>query len=113
MAAFLAVHLMDYWVPLQITHGAESIVIDGEVMHNTYALVNAGFASLPRVILYIVGSLGLALHLTHGFWSAFQTVGFSNNIWRKRWYHIGVCFAWVVGIAFSLIALLQFLLFQS
>ena len=44
VSAFLVVHLVDYWVPLQITHGAASITIDGVEMHDTYALVNAAFA---------------------------------------------------------------------
>ncbi len=110
--AFLLVHLIDYWVPLQITHGAASITIDGVEMHNAYALVNAAFADLWRVALYVVGSLGLTIHLTHGFWSAFQTLGLSNNIWRKRWSVIGIAFAWIVGLAFSMIAILQYVLFQ-
>ncbi|WP_439183010.1 succinate dehydrogenase cytochrome b subunit [Carboxylicivirga taeanensis] len=110
--AFLVVHLIDYWVPLQITHGAESITIDGVVMHNTYALVNAAFADSWRVVLYVVGALGLTIHLTHGFWSAFQTLGLSNSIWRKRWTVIGIAFSWIVGLGFSLIAILQFAFYQ-
>ncbi|MBS2209953.1 succinate dehydrogenase cytochrome b subunit [Carboxylicivirga mesophila] len=112
VSAFLVVHLIDYWVPLQITHAAESITIDGVEMHNTYALVNAAFAESWRVILYVIGALGLTIHLTHGFWSAFQTLGLSNNIWRKRWTVIGIAFAWIVGLGFSLIAILQFAFYQ-
>lgn len=112
VSAFLVVHLIDYWVPIQITHQTETITLDGVEMHNTYALVNAAFADTWRVALYVIGALGLALHLTHGFWSAFQTVGLSNSIWRKRWTIIGTVFAWIVGIGFSLIAVLQLVLFQ-
>lgn len=110
VAAFLIVHFIDYWVPLQITHGAETVTIDGVEMHNTYALVHAAFGKCWRVILYVAGIMGLSLHLTHGFWSAFQTLGLSNNLWRKRWTILGVLFAWIVGISFSLIAILQHLL---
>ncbi len=112
VTAFLVVHIMDYFVPLQITHGAESISYDGVEMHNTYALVNAAFADAWRVVLYVVGSLGLTIHLTHGFWSAFQTLGWSNNIWRKRWTVIGIAFAWIVGLGFAAIAILQFAFYQ-
>lgn len=110
--AFLLVHLLDYWVPLQFTHGAEQTQIDGVEMHNAYALVNAAFADLWRVILYVIGSLGLALHLTHGFWSAFQTVGLNNGIWRARWTAVGIAFAWIVGIGFAVIAIAQHVFFQ-
>lgn len=112
VSAFLIVHLVDFWVPLQITHGATSITIDGVEMHNTYALVNAALAEGWRVALYVVGALGLTIHLTHGFWSAFQTLGLSNNIWRKRWTIIGIAFAWIVGLGFALIAILQFAFYQ-
>lgn len=112
VVAFLVVHLIDYWVPLQITHSVQSITIDGVEMHNTYALVNATFSEPWRVIVYVIGFLGLTIHLTHGFWSAFQTLGMSNNIWRKRWAVIGIAFAWIVGLGFSAIAILQYALFQ-
>ncbi|TRX72640.1 succinate dehydrogenase cytochrome b subunit [Carboxylicivirga sp. M1479] len=112
VTAFLIVHLVDYWIPLQITHGAESITIDGVQMHNAYALVNAAFSEAWRVALYVVGSLGLTIHLTHGFWSAFQTLGLSNSIWRCRWTVAGIAFAWIVGLGFAAIAILQFAFFQ-
>ncbi len=112
VTAFLVVHLIDYWVPLQITHGAASITIDGVEMHDTYALVNAAFGEAWRVALYVVGALGLTIHLTHGFWSAFQTLGLSNNIWRKRWTVIGIAFAWIIGLSFASIAILQFAFYQ-
>ncbi len=112
VTAVLVVHLIDYWVPLQITHNVQSITINGVEMHNTYALVNETFSQPWRVIVYIIGFLGLTIHLTHGFWSAFQTLGMSNNIWRKRWTVIGIAFAWIVGLGFSMIAILQYVLFQ-
>ncbi|WP_075591459.1 succinate dehydrogenase cytochrome b subunit [Labilibacter marinus] len=109
--AFLGVHIADYWVPLQITHGAAEVTIDGVTMHDTYALVKANLQNPVKAILYIIGSLGLALHLTHGFWSAFQTLGASNNIWRKRWTVIGTVFAWVINLGFIVIAA-YFMLFS-
>ncbi|MGQ1786888.1 MULTISPECIES: succinate dehydrogenase cytochrome b subunit [unclassified Saccharicrinis] len=109
--AFLTVHIIDYWVPLQITHGAESVTIGGVEMHDTYALVKANLQNPVKAILYIIGSLGLALHLTHGFWSAFQTLGASNTIWRKRWTVIGTVFAWVINLGFIVIAV-YFMLFS-
>ncbi|TLX73894.1 succinate dehydrogenase cytochrome b subunit [Labilibacter sediminis] len=107
--AFLAVHLVDYWIPLQITHAAESVTIGGTEMHNTYALVKANLQNPIKVGLYIIGSLGLAVHLTHGFWSAFQTLGASNGIWRRRWTVAGTVFAWVVGLGFCVIAVAMLL----
>ncbi|SMO62484.1 succinate dehydrogenase / fumarate reductase cytochrome b subunit [Saccharicrinis carchari] len=117
--AFLVVHVWQFWVKMKITGDpllAETVIdiagVKTQVV-NAYALVNATFSQLWVVIFYVLGSLGLALHLTHGFWSAFQTLGASNNIWRKRLTIIGIIFAWAVGIGFSIIAVGQFLFFQS
>ncbi|WP_068474043.1 succinate dehydrogenase cytochrome b subunit [Saccharicrinis aurantiacus] len=106
--AFLAVHMVDYWIPLQITHAVGSVTIGGVEMHDTYSLVAANFQNPLKVVLYVIGSLGLAVHLTHGFWSAFQTLGASNTIWRKRWTVIGTVFAWVVSLGFCVIAIAMY-----
>ncbi len=117
--AFLIVHIAQFYTKIKFTGDpllAETHIDIAGVetqVENTYALVNAAFSQLWVVIVYVIGSLGLALHLTHGFWSAFQTLGASNSIWRKRLTCIGIIFAWVIGIGFSLIAVLQFLFFQS
>lgn len=117
--AFLVLHLANFWVKMKITGDSllegTSIDIAGVPTHveNAYALVNATFAHLWIVVVYIIGSLGLAMHLSHGFWSAFQTIGFSNQIWRKRLSVIGSVYAWFVGIGFSLIAVCQYLFFQN
>ncbi len=103
--AFLCVHIMDYFVPLQVTATAPEITIGGVVMHNTYALVHANLQSWVKVILYIIGSVALAVHLTHGFWSAFQTLGVSNSIWRKRWTVIGTIVAWAFCLGFCVIVI--------
>ncbi|TAJ15106.1 succinate dehydrogenase [Marinilabiliaceae bacterium JC017] len=117
--AFLVVHIANFWVKMKITGdsllGHTHITVAGveTQVENAYALVNGTFGMLWVVIVYAIGSLGLAYHLTHGFWSAFQTFGLSNSIWRKRWTVIGTVFAWFVGIGFTLIAVLQYLFFQG
>jgi len=119
VVAFLVVHLANFWVKIKFT--GSDLLAETEIdiagvptkVENAYALVNATFGQLWVVAVYVIGSLGLAIHLTHGFWSAFQTVGASNQIWRKRLAVIGTVFAWFVGIGFSLIAVLQYLFFQQ
>ena len=48
--------------------------------------------------LYIVANLMLGLHLYHGLWSLFQSLGWNNprfNAWRRRF---ATLFAWVVTV---------------
>jgi len=115
--AFLIVHIAQFWIKFKITKELDPTHIDiagvETEVENAYALVNKTFGMLWVVIVYVVGSIGLAYHLSHGFWSALQTIGFSNNIWRVRWSVIGTVIAWIFGLGFSLIAVLQYLFFQS
>ncbi|MGQ1947442.1 succinate dehydrogenase cytochrome b subunit [Geofilum sp. OHC36d9] len=116
--AFLILHLAHFWVKMKFVGDPllEPVTmniggLETEV-ENAYALVNATFSYLWIVIVYAVAGVGLALHLSHGFWSSFQTIGFSNQLWRKRLTVIGNIYAWVVGLGFALIAVFQYLFFQ-
>lgn len=116
--AFLVLHIAQFWVKMKLIgdQRLEPIIINigGVETHveNAYALVNYTFSYLWVVLVYAAAGIGLALHLSHGFWSAFQTVGFSNQIWRIRLSVLGSIFAWVVGLGFALIALLQYFFYQ-
>jgi succinate dehydrogenase / fumarate reductase cytochrome b subunit len=51
----------------------------GQFVHlAVYQNVVAGFAVWPIAVFYIVAMAALCLHLNHGIWSAFQTLGWSN-----------------------------------
>ena len=107
---FLAIHLYNFWWNIKfpslgntaLTH----VTVDGVQMENTYALVAGLFnTSIIYCLLYIVGGVFLGLHLTHGFWSAFQSIGFCNQIWRKRLECLAKIFAFIVAVGFSIIPL--------
>lgn len=117
--AFLVLHIAHFWVKMKVTGDdllAHTTINIGGVpteVENAYALVNATFSELWIVLVYVVAGIGLAIHLSHGFWSSFQSIGFSNNLWRKRLTTIGQVYAWFVGLGFALIALLQYIFFQA
>ena len=48
------------------------------------ALIKYTFSQWYNVVLYIVWLAGLWLHLNHGVWSMFQTVGWANDTWYPR-----------------------------
>ncbi len=51
----------------------------GQFVHlAVYENVVAGFQVWPIAVFYIVAMAALCLHLNHGIWSAFQTLGWSN-----------------------------------
>ena len=51
----------------------------GQFVHlAVYQNVVAGFSVWPIAVFYILAMAALCLHLDHGIWSAFQTLGWSN-----------------------------------
>jgi succinate dehydrogenase / fumarate reductase, cytochrome b subunit len=74
---FLAWHLADMtwgWVNPGYERGA------------VYRNLDASLSRLPVAILYIVANIVLGIHLFHGFWSLFQSLGWNSprfNQWRR------------------------------
>lgn len=73
LLAFVIFHL------LHLTAGAVGFQ-PGQFRHlAVYQNVIAGFSSWPIALFYIVAMGALAMHLYHGIWSAFQTLGFNTS----------------------------------
>ncbi|MGE4586495.1 MAG: succinate dehydrogenase [Mangrovibacterium sp.] len=104
---FLVLHLWNFYYVIKFNEQAMSLTsIDGVEMHDTYALVAGLFKdSVVYGIIYILGGILLGLHLSHGFWSAFHTIGISNKIWIPRLKMLGQLFAFVVAAGFTIIPL--------
>lgn len=117
LIAFLIVHIANFYVKIKITGDVGHAhfpylgtgMVEGE---DVYTLVNTAFGNPLLVLAYVIGSVALAFHLSHGFWSAFQTIGWNNQIWMNRIKCIGNIIAWVIGCGFSVIAIAQYLFFQ-
>ncbi len=51
-----------------------------------YRNLDASLSRIPVAIIYIVANIALGIHLFHGTWSLFQSLGWSNprfNKWRR------------------------------
>jgi succinate dehydrogenase / fumarate reductase cytochrome b subunit len=116
---FLAVHLYNFFWKMKFAGDPllAEVNVNGEIMHNAYALVvglftTDFFAGSHYIFsgLYILGAIALGLHLHHGFWSAFQTLGWSNDLWRKRLTVLGDIVAIVIAAGFTILPL-YFLIF--
>lgn len=76
---------------LHFTFGtAHPSFVEGDVYHNFVT----GFRSVPVSIVYIFAMLALGLHLRHGVWSMFQTLGVSH----PRYIAMARAAAWVVAV---------------
>ena len=58
------------------------------------------------VFFYIFSLVALALHLSHGFWSLFQSIGFNHEKYNQLLLKGALAFSILVGIVFTLIPVL-------
>ncbi len=99
---FLVLHMAQFWFKMQLN---EIIPVAPEVNpHDGAALVIEAFSCPLIVVLYLIWFAALWFHLTHGFWSALQTVGINNTIWFNRWKVIGNIFATIICLGFAFVA---------
>lgn len=97
---FLGLHFYDFWVP-EIVH--KYIESHPEDPTRYYAETVHKFESPIRVGIYVIAFVLLAMHLWHGFASAFQSVGF-NNKYSKALKGFTKAFAIVIPAVFVFIA---------
>ena len=102
---FICFHLTHFWAKMQLP---EMFGI-GNYENNPYLLLNATFGHWWVLVLYIIWFGAIWLHLVHGFWSMFQTVGWSGQTWFKRLKVIGVIVATLIVLLFVATAVNAFI----
>ena len=76
----LLIHMLNFWYEMQFK---ELFHIEGAVTHGSGLVIDL-FSKAVYVIVYLAWLAALWFHLTHGVWSAFQTIGWSGKVWYSR-----------------------------
>ncbi len=103
--AFVVLHFIDFWIPelnVKYIQGDMSGLHNGEFRY--FAELQHKFVNPARVAAYVIAFVFLALHLLHGFESAFQSVG-ANNKYTKGLKGISKVYAIGLPLGFIFIAL--------
>lgn len=100
----LVLHLFNFWYNMmfaEIFHIADPLgnPADG------FGYIKQTFSNPVYVVLYIIWIAAIWFHLSHGFWSAMQTLGVSGKIWLKRWMCIGNIYVTVLMLMFLVVVL--------
>ena len=99
----LLLHLWNFWYNMMFAEliGAMPAIdpTDG------FGWIKETFANPVFVVLYIIWLVALWFHLTHGFWSSLQTLGWSGKTWLCRWKIIGIIYVTLLILAFLLVVL--------
>ena len=103
---FLGLHLYDFWVHEMTVKYLE---MQPENPTRYWQELNDKFEDPIRVGIYLVSFVFLALHLMHGFQSAFQSVGFNHNKYTPIIKKLSTIYAIVVPLGFIFIAVYHFL----
>jgi succinate dehydrogenase / fumarate reductase cytochrome b subunit len=98
----IALHLTDFWAKMQLQNWLSGPEAD------PYILMSLTFGRWWVTLMYLVWFVALWFHLTHGFWSALQTLGWNNQIWFKRWKVITCAYVTLLMLGFAVVAIYAF-----
>ena len=110
VVAFLIVHLVQVWAKMQLVEVMHQVGCETEAAAVVYAadgmhhIANA-FSQIWTLPVYVIGLIALWFHMTHGFWSAFQSIGVSNNKWIPRFKTLGNWWSTIVVALFIIQAI--------
>ncbi len=82
-------HLFHFWAKMQMPE----LLHVGTFENNPYLLLTTVLGKWWILVIYLIWFAAVWLHLIHGFWSMFQTVGWDGSVWFKRVKVIGIIFA--------------------
>ena len=98
-------HLFHFWAKMQMPE----LLHIGTFENNPYLLLTTVFGKWWVLVIYLIWFAAVWLHLTHGFWSMFQTVGWDGSVWFKRVKVIGIIFASLICLMFVTVGVNAFI----
>ena len=103
IALGLVLHLYNFWYNMMFAE------LMGEHMQfhpaDGFAYIKETFSNPVYVVLYIVWLVAIWFHLSHGFWSAMQSLGVSGKVWFNRWKVIGLVYTTLLMLGFLIVVL--------
>ena len=70
---------------------------------NDFIVLSQTFSHLGYVVFYVVAVIAAAIHVSHGFWSGFQTLGLNHPKYMPFIRAVGLLFSIVLGAGFGFI----------
>ena len=100
----LLLHLYNFWYNMMFAE----LVHCETLAHSPsdgFAWIVEAFQNPVFVVLYVIWFCAIWFHLTHGFWSAMQTLGWSGKTWFERWRCIGFIYVTLLMLMFLVVVL--------
>ena len=97
---FLVLHLKDFTIPMKIGH-TQGLT--------DYEFVTEHFKNPIYTTIYVIAFISLAIHLSYGFQSSFQSIGVRHKNYTPFIKKLSILYFWFISLGFSSIALWFFL----
>jgi succinate dehydrogenase / fumarate reductase cytochrome b subunit len=97
---FLAGHMYSFWFQM---HWGDVPMVNygGEEYKDLYSVVQLAFQQIWMVALYVIAMAFLGFHLSHGFASAFQTLGLNHKKYSPAIKVVGNVYCILVPVLFA------------
>ncbi|GHT02918.1 fumarate reductase [Bacteroidia bacterium] len=96
----LIIHLWNFWYNMQFK---ELLHLEGAVKEGSRLVIGL-FSDCPvYTLIYLAWLVAIWFHLTHGIWSAFQTLGLNNKTWFPRLKFISNVLATIIMVGFAVV----------
>ena len=105
----LLLHLYNFWYNMQFAEIIGNHELGPFPPADGAAYIAALFSSPVYCIIHLVWFAAIWFHLTHGFWSAFHTIGWDNQTWLPRLKRIANVVATIVFLCFALVVIVFYL----
>ena len=101
----LLLHLWDFWYNMMFQELIGATGLAHHLAADGYYWIEQTFANPCKTAVYVVWFAAIWFHLTHGFWSALQTLGLNGKIWFNRWKVIGNVYVTILMLMFVVVAI--------
>lgn len=101
----MLLHLYNFWYNMMWQELIGATGVAHHLAADGHYWIGKTFECPVYTAIYLVWLVALWFHLTHGFWSALQTLGWNGKIWFNRWKVIGKAYVTIVMLMFAVVVL--------
>lgn len=105
---FILIHMYQFWLQMKLDV-VPMTTVGGAEVKDLYGIVSQTYENLGFVIFYVISMVVIALHLWHGFQSAFQTLGLNHKKYTPAIRVLGMIYSVLIPLGFAIIPIYMYL----
>lgn len=107
---FIILHMIQFWLQMKMGW-VEKVAYDGydHPVKDLYTIVDAAYQNPLYVLIYVASMIAIAFHLSHGFQSAFQSLGLNHKKYTPFIKALGTVYSILIPFGFAIIPIWMYL----